>query len=229
FPVLTSLYQNRDKSVPYFNFSITYQNHGAYRTDTTYEESFLERGSLSEASYNILNDYLHGIADTSNRMLTFLDSLRDDPEPVAVIFFGDHMPWMGDGNSVLHEAGINIDLATEEGFYNYYGTPYIIWANEAAKAVTGSDFVGEGERVSPGYLMNLLFREWGIEGGAWAQYNASLLDRMEIANTGSSIYRIDGALYTAAMLEGDGKQMVSEHKIAEYYWKRHFAYRSVAG
>lgn len=227
FPILASQYAGRDRSAPYFNFSVTYQNHGAYASDRTYEESFLSRDGKSDAAYNILNNYLHGVADTTRRMKDFIDSLRDDPEPVAVIFFGDHMPWLGDGNFVLNELGINIDLSTEEGFYNYYNTPWIIWANDAAKRVSDGDFTGEGGRVSSAYLMNILFRELGTGGSAWLNYNDYMLDRMEIANTGSSIYRIDGKLYTSAMLEGEGKSLVSEHKIAEYYMKRHFLYRNL--
>ena len=40
--------------------------------------------------------------------------------------------------------GIDLDVSTLEGFYNYYATPYIMYANDAAKQITGNQFVGEG-------------------------------------------------------------------------------------
>lgn len=227
FPLLAKLYAGRDKSAPYFNFSVTYQNHGAYASTYTADTAYLTGAGLSEPAYNILNNYLSGIADTSQRLWDFVDALRDDPEPVAVLFFGDHMPWLGDGNFILAEAGIDADFAHEAGFYTYYNTPYLLWANEAAKAVTGGDFTGEGPRISPGYMMNLIARECGWTGSGWLQYNDSVLDAMPIANTGAHIYRIDGALYTEAMLEGDAAQLVREHQFAEYYRKHHFAYRTL--
>ena len=38
---------------------------------------------------------------------------------------------------------------------NYYCTPYLIHANEAARDALGFDFVGEGPKISPCFLMNL--------------------------------------------------------------------------
>ena len=225
FGILTDLYADRDKSVPYFNYSITYQNHGAYSATGSPDASYLDKGSLSDASYHILNNYFHGIADTSQRMRDFIDSLRDDEAPVIVVFFGDHMPWLGDGNSVYHELGINIDLGTEEGFFHYYTTPYLIWANDAAKAVTGSDFTGDGGAISACFLMNRIFALCGWKGSAWMQFNADTLARADILNTGNSLYRVDGELISGYLLEDDQKDVVWNHKIAEYYYKRHFLYQ----
>lgn len=228
FPILVNLYEGRDKETPYFSFSVTYQNHGSYASDTTYEESHLDRSGKSEAAYNILNNYLHGIKDTSERLLSFIEPLRDDPEPVVFIFFGDHMPWLGDGNFIFNELGISIDLSTEEGFYNYYNTPWVIWANDAAKKALGDDFIGDGGRISSAFLLNEVFSRCGVEGSAWLQYNSDTMQRMDIANTGSNIYRIDGDLYTYDMLEGEALGIVRDHSFAEYYMKHHFAYSGLA-
>ena len=51
---------------------------------------------------------------------------------------------VGEGNSVYEMLGIDLDVSTLEGFYNYYATPYIMYANDAAKQITGNQFVGEG-------------------------------------------------------------------------------------
>jgi phosphoglycerol transferase MdoB-like AlkP superfamily enzyme len=139
---LTELYSEATSDgTPFFNFSVTYQNHGPYDdgkrgSDTTYYSA----PGLSEAGSNIFNNYLAGIAETDDAMRSFIDYFRSLDEPVIIVFFGDHNPWLGDGSWVYDEIGIDIDLSTDEGFYNHYSTQYIIWANDSAKAVLGNDF-----------------------------------------------------------------------------------------
>ena len=47
------------------------------------------------------------------------------------------------------ELGLDIDPGTEAGFRNHYSTEYLIWANDAAKAVLEEDFTGEGPHHLP--------------------------------------------------------------------------------
>ena len=157
FAELKEMWESRDKSAPYFNYSLSFQNHGGYDTASTGEVSYVVQGELSDETYNMLNNYLTGVVDTTQRLADLADYFRDCEEPVVLVFFGDHMPWMGNGNSGYTDMGLNLDLGDQEGFMNYYSTRYYIWANDAAKAVTGNDFVGEGEAISPCFLMNEVF------------------------------------------------------------------------
>lgn len=222
FSVLSDLYSSRNKDVPYFNFSVTYQNHGAYSTWATVEDAYLDSSGLSTETYNILNNYLSGIADTTQRIYDFIDSFRDSEEPVVIVFFGDHMPWLGDGNSVCSELGINIDVGTEEGFYNYYSTPYIIWANDAAKAVTGGSFTGDGGDISSCFLMAKIFEECGWDGSAFMQLNRDLSETVTVINTGTGIYCVDGELEKP--VTGEAQELVKRFEYAEYYMKHNFLY-----
>ena len=177
FSALTTLYERRDKSVPYFSHSLTFQNHGGYESGYTTEPYMLERGELSEESFNIVNNYLTGIDDTVERIWSFVDSLRDDPEPVILLLYGDHKPWLGDSESVYREFGILSDRRAQEELQHLYTTPYIIWANDAAKTVLGRDFVGEGGDFSPTYLMNRMFDLAGWGGDSYMKAaNAAFAD-----------------------------------------------------
>ena len=229
FSKLTELYDERDIDTPYFNFSVSYQNHGAYDDASTVSEAYLDGDGMSESSYNILNNYLSGIADTTQRMYDFVDSLRDDPEPVVVVFFGDHMPWLGDGNSVYNELGIDIDLSDMEGFANYYSTPYIIWANEAAKEVTGGSFSGEGPDVSACFLMDLMFQQCGWEGNSFMAMNRELMETVTAVNTGGGLYLfvVDGEL--TDIPEGQAAELLEQYQKVEYYMKNNFAYDDLYG
>ncbi|MGN1300952.1 MAG: LTA synthase family protein, partial [Clostridia bacterium] len=156
FDEILNLYnEGIENGKPYFSFNVTYQNHGPYSKEKCYDESYIKiKPEYTEEEVNIFNNYLTGIEDTTNQIYNMINALKESNEPVVLILFGDHNPWLGDNNSVYSMLGINLNLDTEEGFYNYYCTPYIIWANDAAKDVLDKDFVGEGPTISPCFLMS---------------------------------------------------------------------------
>ena len=202
FPAMTEMYMARDRSRPYFGFNISYQNHGAYDSTQTWDQHVIAQGGMSDESFFILNNYLVGIHDTTERMVSFIDMLRDDPEPVAVLFFGDHMPWLGNLQSVYYELGINIDNSSEEGFFNTYSTPYLIWANDAAKERTGNDFVGDGGSFSPGFLMGKIFSLCNWEGEGYMQALRELKTDIDIIHAGAGKFRENGVLTNNLSPEG---------------------------
>ena len=156
---------------PLFSFSVTYQNHGPYDDKTTSGTQYLTPAATgwSEASCNILNNYLGGVADTVAELVRFTGELDKLDQPIVLVFFGDHKPWLGNDSSVYQEIGVDLDLETIDGFANYYATPYLIWANRAAKRVLDADLTGAGETISPCYLMAELFDFCGWEGPGFMQ------------------------------------------------------------
>ena len=107
-------------------------------------------------------------------MERLLTELEKESEPTVVVLFGDHKPWLGNGESVYHELGISFDFSTTEGFSNYYSTPYLIWANSAAKKVLNNNFTGEGRSISPCFLMAELFDLCGWEGPGFMQLSREM-------------------------------------------------------
>jgi hypothetical protein len=186
FPDLTQLYDEAvEDGRPYFNLSVTYQNHGPYADDYLYdtEREYVAQGGLSQESYNILNNYFWGIKLTDDSLREFFDHFRDSAEPVVIVLFGDHKPWLGDNSTVYDELGIELRGSTEEIFKNYYCTQYTIWANDAAKEILGNDFVGEGEELSPGFLMMKLFDLCSYEGDGYMQALRELYQDVTVVNS----------------------------------------------
>ena len=146
FPELYKDLKNSiDDGIPYFNLSVTYQNHGPYSTEQLYDTSYvIKQEDYTDDEYNILNNYLSGIKNTGEELEKLIEEIESLDEPCVLVAFGDHKPWLGEGNSVYEMLGIDLDVSTLEGFYNYYATPYIMYANDAAKQITGNQFVGEG-------------------------------------------------------------------------------------
>ena len=137
------------------------------------------------------------------------------------MLFGDHNPWMGDGNSVYKAIGMDFDMSTQQGFLDYYSTRYIIWANDAAKAVLGSSFQGTGPDISPCFLMQQVFDLCGWTGPAYMQASRSVAAQVPVIHT-TGQYLVDGTL--TPELDPDKQALVSDYMNLQYYWRKHFAY-----
>lgn len=199
----------------YFNFSVTYQNHGPYdTTPITDKEYLMKKDEYTEEEYNIINNYLHGIAGTDLALKKLRDFADAQEEPLVLILFGDHNPWLGDENSVYNMLGIDIDLGTVEGAQNYYQTPYVFYANEAAKAALGKDFIGEGETISPMFLMSEYFRYVGLEGSAYMNYIQDIRDEYSVFNVA---YVKKGDEY----ILNENTEILKELELVQYYMKNH--------
>lgn len=220
FSKVLAMFEARDPAVPYFSYNLTFQNHGPYDSTITSDTAYIKQSGLTDASYNILNNYLEGIADTTARIAAFIDEFRSKNEPVVIVIFGDHKPWLGGGCEVYSELGINIDLSTEEGFYNFYTTPYLIWANDAAKTVLGNDFLGDGGDFSPCFLMNKVFELCGWSGSGYMKAANSLRIETPVVNTATGYFSENGVL--TAKLSDEADTVYKNFKKIEYYWQHNF-------
>ena len=160
--------------------------------------------------------------DTQERLARLVDELRECDEPVVLIVFGDHKPWLGNGNSVYEALGVNLDTGTEEGFYNYWSTRYLIWANDAAREALGFSFSGEGPDLSPCFLMGHLFDLLGWDGDAYNQATAPIRAALPVIHDSGAVVTADGAL---ELSPGEAeRELAREFRYLEYYRSRNFAY-----
>ena len=210
---------------PVFSFHVTYQNHGPYPTTAAYDRVYLPwQAGVDEANFNIANNYFTGLAETGRQLRALAEKLRGSERPVVLVAFGDHKPWWGDGNSTYKAFGINLDRTTEEGFYNYFTTPYLIWANDAAKAALGNDFVGDGGRVGASFLMERLFTLAGWEGPKYMQALREVGEHTPFVNRERWL---DGdGLSAAGRSEEPG--WLKRFRQVEYYEKNRFGGKGLA-
>ena len=168
---LAAQLKERVQDGPCFSFSVTAQNHGPYPEDLTEGECYLtpESSGLDQKTCNIFNNYLMGVSQTIQDMLWLARQVEAMEEPVVMVLFGDHKPWGGNGASAYHAIGVDFNLSDPRGFCDQYATPYLIWANSAAKAQLGKEFVGSGGDFSPCFLMNQLFDLCGWQGPGYMQ------------------------------------------------------------
>ena len=222
FPEILDLYRENRGEDPYFSFNVTYQGHGPYSTtENQWKGQTFTDGRYSTETTFIVDNYLASVQDTAQELRKFLDELQSEERPVAVVVYGDHMPWLGDGNSAYTELGVDLDTSTEQGYLNYYGTRYLVWANDAAKAAIGHDFTGEGETVSSCFLMNEVFALLGWEGSAWMQAGNDIRATLPVI-TSMGRYVEDGHLTDT--LSPAGEAALRKFKFLEYYLCETFLY-----
>ena len=213
--LLRDLDERAGSGRPLFSFSVSYQNHGPYE-DANNPDLFVngEETGWSLSTCSILNNYLKGVSDTMQQVVRFTQALEGLDEPVVFVAFGDHKPWLGNDNSVYHELGVNLDVTDLDGFYNYYSTPYLIWANSAAKAVLGREFTGSGGDFSPCFLMQRVFDLCGWEGPGFMQYSRALYELTPLVHERGLFLR-GGALTDA--LDPDADAVYRRFLCAQYY------------
>ena len=224
FPdVLNNYRKGIENGGNYFSFNITYQGHSPYSEDYCwFDREYIKNKGYTEGEYNILNNYLFNIDSANTELEKLINELRYDSEPVILIFFGDHMPWLGNNASIYKMLGINLDLSTEEGFYNYYMTPFVVWANEEAKRISGNDFVGDAGKIGAYMLMSRVFEMLGWKGDSFNQYITHVSKTVAVDHVTGATLTSDGTLSMEPNPEIS--ELVSRYENVQYYQRHHFKY-----
>ena len=225
------MYQSRDTTKPYFHFSVTYEGHGPYHYRTNdYPGTNYVLAHRNTNDGIAMNNFLACAAKRDEELKVLVDRLRTCDSPVVLVTFGDHKATLGkDINNYTTAAyetfGMDLDLSTEEGFFNYYATEYLIWMNDAAKEILGVDPAGQtGPTISPCYLMNVLFDTlgWG-KGPAFLQAMDEEMEVFPVMSTKGRV-GVEGKLSTTI----PGPLVKDYHRLEylSYYWRTHSFYRT---
>ena len=203
----------REGDQPVFSFNVSLQGHSPYNAESYDRENNLWNAEgVSDSTRYQINNYLSLIRETQEILLSEIEHLRVDEQPMIVLFYGDHKPWFGD--QAYEELGLHITMETQKGMEDYLSTPYVIWANPAAKQMLEVTMSGDAPTVSPGYLMNVLFDELSWNGPAFMQYTREVMAHIPvICNRGG--YIVDG-VYTQA-LNAQWNTSLKEYQNLLYY------------
>lgn len=211
--------QNLVRSQPYFNFTVTYQGHGPYSTEKWSDIDYLTwKEGYNEDDYNNINNYLSYIADTIGQIDTLISYFKEQEEPVIVVLFGDHNPLLNDDSTGFSMLGVDLDIAKQDGFLNYYETPYVIWGNQSAKDRLQKDFIGEGSTISPNLLMNELFQYIGWEGNEYMQYLSETRTSIDVFN---SVYKKFDGKWTNELTPAQ-EEIFNSYRNVEFYYSNNY-------
>ena len=119
-----------------FDYAVTIQNHMSYTADKYGEDASAYPApatdvSLSDQAETLLRVYIEGLRDADAMLQKLTDYFSAIDEPVVLVFFGDHLPYLGDGRLCYRELGLS---AADDAADNFtaYETPFLIWGNDAA-------------------------------------------------------------------------------------------------
>ena len=117
-----------------FHYTTTIQNHMSYTLDK-YGESYAYpevplNTAVSDEVETLLRVYTEGARDADAMLGRLVDTFSAAEEPVVLVFFGDHLPYLGDNQLAYAELGFT--ARPEWDALTSYETPYVIWANDAA-------------------------------------------------------------------------------------------------
>ena len=121
---------------PQFTYVTTIQNHMSYteskygKARDLYQLSLAEE--LPEEAKTMLTVYTHGLRDADAMLGELVSYFEGRDEPVLLIWFGDHLPSMGDDYMCYRALGMEMtDDRESEGWLDAYAPPFVMWANDA--------------------------------------------------------------------------------------------------
>lgn len=221
-------------SNPLFSYVVTIQNHMAYTVnkygDLPIEEVPVNK-EISQEAKDFLSVYMEGVKDADQMLKDLTNYFEAQDEPVVLVFFGDHLPNLGDNYLSYKELGLNIgNTETAEDVMDTYSTPFVIWSNQVAAEQL--DFANkvktldlpEDNRISANFLGATLLELLGYEGQD--EYFDFLNDlRREIPVIAKGYYQTPEEGYTNELTE---EQAMWYEKLRnwEYYKIKVENYRS---
>lgn len=145
-----------------FTYAVTIQNHMSYTAEKYGDYVCPEVETTAELSPEIqtaVNVYAEGIRDANAMLEDLTEFYSEQSEPVLLVFFGDHLPYLGDNRQGYAELGLPAaNVAGGEDPFAAYTAPVLFWCNDAAaealdfaNAIEALDLPADG-RISACYL-----------------------------------------------------------------------------
>ena len=201
---------------PLFEFCVTIQNHGPYPGKYNAAKNFDTSLPLSGASMDALANYIEGMNDCDRELGVLTDYLSARPEPVILVYYGDHLPSFTNEvyNALLPPTA---PVNSFEGLARLYKSPFIIWQNQAAKDKTPLRTLNDSGDwvISSSYLGVNLLRMLGFDG---------LSPFIDYVNDLSARYPVileNFALSSGGSFVDYSEQPIGQinfYKSWEYYW-----------
>lgn len=175
YKLLINDFENRDKSVPYFAFNVTMQNHGGYAISAM---NFDECISITSASkyYNKASKYLSLVKASDDAFKELIEYFSNVDEPTIICMFGDHQPSI-ETSFIAEVMGINnLSNLTVEQEQQRHCTPFYIWANYDIE----EQYI---DKLSSNYLSSLVLKTAGVKLTEYNKYLLKLSERLPVIDT----------------------------------------------
>jgi len=219
--LLDDLYTHIDKETgkPYFNFTVTIHNHGPYANNSIGYKDIMKRNPKFDAKYyHMINNYTAGLKQCDAALGYLVEQLNQTEEPVVLLYFGDHLPFLGTDFAGYKAMNYPIsDSGDMTSFINTYETPYFIWSNNSAKhllELKEKKVKGKAPTISSNYLGAELLNYLGYSDSSFFNYLNNLKASMPVIT--NRFYKKSNGKFTEVLSEKD-KSVISQYKNLQYY------------
>lgn len=205
---------------PYFNFTVTIENHGPYLNEPIgYPEILKHNGSVDEEYYHLINNYVGGVKHNDEALGYLVEQLEKSQEPIVLIYFGDHLPFLG--SDFAGYKAMNYSVGTSGGideYLNTYETPYFIWSNARAKDLFEQQGkvlpVGEAPKISSNYLSTMLLEYMDIKDSAYFNYLKDMKTVLPVIT--GRVYKTGNGNFTEKLSENE-IELLNKYRNVQYY------------
>lgn len=210
---------------PYFNYTVTIQNHMSY-TQKKYGEYVFPKVPLtvevSPEAQSYLDVYTEGVRDADAMLGEMTTYFQQQKEPVVLLFFGDHRPNLGE--DYLSYKALGMELAPGQNSASSFAsfeTPFLIWANDQAAQLL--DFsqakealdLPENPLLSVNYLPGMLLELTGRgETDPFYQFLNQMRRQLPVVHKAGVLDSL--GTYTS-QVPSQYEKLVNDFKILSYY------------
>lgn len=178
---------------PQFIFDVTLQNHGGYDVGGLSDELAVTVPLGDGSTSSELDEYASVIRQADRDLAYLVDRLNALDRPVVLCFFGDHQPGFSDWLFEATHDGATADDLGLEAVQERYTVPYLIWANDAARAQGVHELDGGAdERTSLNYLGSKLVEAAGLPTTSYQRFLLAVREAIPAINL-NGFLTADGA------------------------------------
>ncbi|MEH6937407.1 LTA synthase family protein [Bacillus sp. JJ664] len=123
----------KETPTPDYIYSVTMENHGPYDHPKKQYNDYATNLQLEDGNRNILNTYAHNLVNIDHALKMLIESLKQLDEPTIVVFYGDHLPMLGDDMSVYKDANFIKNPEAKDDYIKMHTVPLLIWSNYLQK------------------------------------------------------------------------------------------------
>ena len=175
YKLLIQDFENRDKSVPYFAFNVTMQNHGGYINSCVNFDQNIYPTNV-QGDYVKAKNYLSLVQKSDTAFKELIGYFSKVKEPTLICMFGDHQPSV-ETQFIAEVMGVkSLAWLSMEQEQKRHVTPFYIWANYDIKEQ-------QIDMLSSNYLSSLLLKTAGVEMTDYNKYLLELSKQLPVIDT----------------------------------------------
>lgn len=199
--------ENKQSNKPFFNFTVTMQNHFSYgENDYPLENRVvLSTSNIQDTLKNKLITYATGIRDADESLKYLMDYFSKVQEHTVIIFFGDHLPELGNGIKSFEELGYTVSQQLENT-RRLFSPPFVVWTNYESVSKPS-------ENMSMYQLLPYVTKTLNLPKPSYFNYLSQQANYYK--GFANDIY-IDGSGATVNKLSEEAMKYFNIHKLLQY-------------